>query len=186
MKKKLIVLALLVLAGLVAWKLWLAPSREGVAARYKEQEVTWKQVEQYRSVMSLLGDKGDQGDRAIVDRILQGYILAEEAKRLGVTVSESEVAERLKELPLPDGKTNLEDYLAQLGSGLQGALEPLQQQLRGQLTLERLKEALARDYCAEQGIDFKSDNIPAEVDRAVNAKLEALLDSHRAEIEYYF
>ena len=138
MKKKLILWILLILAGLVAYKVWLAPERDGVAARYREQEVTWKQVEQLRSVLTLLGERGEADDRTLVDRILDGYILADEAKELGVTVSESELAQKLTELPLPDGKSTLEEYLHTLGGSLGGYLDLVKQQALSSLTLEKI------------------------------------------------
>lgn len=186
MKKKLIILTLLVLAGIVAYRAWLAPQREGAAARYREHTVTWQQVERFRSVLSLLGEKGETDDRTLVDRILKGYILLDEAKAMGVTVSESEVAQRLNELPLPDGKSTLDEYLKTLGGSLQGNLEILTLRARSALTLERLREAMERDYCREHGIDFDLDRLPEEVSRAVSEKIDGLIESHRDEIEYYF
>lgn len=186
MKKKLVFLVLLVLAGLVAYKIFAAPQRDGVAARYREQEVTWKQVEQLRSVLTLLGEKGEADDRTLVDRILQGYILRDEAKALGVAVSESEVAHAVSELPLPDGKSSLQDYLRTLGGSLEGYLDLVKQQALRSLTLDRLQELLARDYCTEHGLSFDADRLPEEVSRAVNEKIDGLIESHRDEIEYYF
>lgn len=186
MKKKLIALVLLVVAGLVVWKIYIAPKREGVAARYREHEVTWKQVEQLRSVLSLLGEKGEADDKTLVDRILRGYILADEAKALGVTVSESEAAQSLSRIPLPDGKTTLEDYLRTLGGSLQGSMDALKQQALNTLTLDRLREAMAREYCEEHGILYDVNRLPAEVSRAVDEKIDSLIESHRDEIEYFF
>ena len=186
MKKKLTILILLVLVGLVAYKVWQAQPREGVAARYRDREVTWKQVEQLRSVLTLLGEKGEADDRTLVDRILQGYILADEAKELGVTVSESELVQKLSELPLPDGKSTLEEYLHTLGGSLGSYLELVRQQALSSLTLERLRETMARDYCDEHGIDFDLDRLPEEVSRAVNEKIDGLIESRRGEIEYFF
>ena len=136
----------------MAYKVWLAPERDGVAARYREQEVTWKQVEQLRSVLTLLGERGEADDRTLVDRILEGYILADEAKELGVTVSESELAQKLTELPLPDGKSTLEEYLHTLGGSLGSYLDLVKQQALRSLTLDRLREAAARDYAREHGL----------------------------------
>ncbi len=186
MKKKLIILILLALVGLVAYKIWLAPPREGVAARYRDKEVTWKQVEQLRSVLSLLCEKGEADDRTLVDRILQGYILCDEAKALGVSVSESELAKKLVELPLPDGKSTLEEYLHTLGGSLGGYLALVRQQALSSLTRERLRESMAREYAREHGIEFDIDHLPEEVSRAVNEKIDGLIERHRDEIEYYF
>ena len=186
MKKKLILWILLILAGLVAYKVWLAPERDGVAARYREQEVTWKQVEQLRSVLTLLGERGEADDRTLVDRILEGYILADEAKELGVTVSESELAQKLTELPLPDGKSTLEEYLHTLGGSLGSYLDLVKQQALRSLTQDRLRETMARDYAREHGLDFDLDHLPEEVSRAVTEKIDGLIESHRSEIEYYF
>jgi hypothetical protein len=186
MKKKLFLLLLLVAAGLVLYRVILSPEREGVAARYREHEVTWQQVEQLRKVLTLLGDDGKRDDRAVVDRILQGYILWDEAKALGVTVSESEVAQKLTELPLPDGKASLQDYLSSLGDSLQGYLEQLKLQARSALTLERLRELLAKEYIAEHGLNCDVNHLPEEVSRAVGEKIDGLIDAHRDEIEYFF
>ena len=185
-KKRLLWLILLLLLLLIVYKIVIAPVRGGVAAKYREHEVTWTQVEQLRSVLSLRRDKEELDDRALVDRILLSYILMDEAKELGVKVSESEAVEPLKGLSLPDGKTSLEDYLAAVGESLRGSAELLRQQIRSRLTLDKLKEALAKDYCEQHGIDFKSDNLPEEVERAVSEKIDGLLESHKDEIEYYF
>ena len=186
MKKRLFLLILLALVGLVAYKIWLAPQREGVAARYRDREVTWKQVEQLRSVLTLLGEKGEADDRTLVDRILQGYILADEARELGVSVSESELAKKLTELPLPDGKSTLDEYLHTLGGSLQDYLALVRQQVLSSMTMERLRESMARDYAKEHGIEFDIDRLPEEVSRAVNEKIDGLIERHRDEIEYYF
>ena len=186
LKKRLITLVVLALAGLIVYKLWLTPPRSGIAARYREHEVTWQQVERLRSVMTLLGEKGETDDRALVDRLLQGYILFDEAKELGVTVSESEVAQRLSELPLPDGKSTLDEYLRTLGGSLGDYLDLVREQALEKLTRERVREALARDYCSEHGIDFDLDHLPEEASRAVGEKIDGLIESHRDEIEYYF
>lgn len=186
MKKKLIVLVLLVVAGLVVWKIYIAPKREGVAARYREHEVTWNQVEQLRSVLSLLGEKGEADDKTLVDRILQGYILADEAKALGVTVSESEAVRRLSELPIPDGRSTLQEYLETLKGSLNGYMDVLKQQAASSLTMDRLRELYAREYCAEHGISYDVNHLPEEVSRAVSDRIDKLIESRRAEIEYFF
>ena len=186
MKKKLIILILLALVGLVAYKIWLAPPREGVAARYRDREVTWKQVEQLRSVLSLLGEKGAADDRTLVDTILQGYILCDEAKALGISISESELAKKLTELPLPDGKSTLEEYLHTLGGSLGGYLDLVKQQALSSLARERLRETLVRDYAKEHNMELDLDHLPEEVSRAVNEKISGLIERHRDEIEYYF
>lgn len=185
LKKKLILLALLVLVGLAAWKMLNAPRREGVAARYREHEVSWTQVDRARALLSLLGEKGRRSDREIVDRFLQAYILGDEARAMGVTISESEIAEAASRLPLPDGSQSAEDYLRSLSGSLEGSLDTLKLLLRGTLTRERLREALARDYCAERGLDFDPNRIPEEVSRAVGEKLDGLIEAHRGEIEYF-
>lgn len=186
MKKRLIILIVLALLALVAYKLILAPHRDGLAARYLEHEVSWTQVEQLRSVLSLTGSKEELGDRALVDRILTGYIILDEAKALGISVSESEVAQKLTELPLPDGAESLQEYLSVLGGSLQDWLELVREEARSAMLLDRLREALTRDYCAEHGISPDLDQLPEEVSRAVNERIESLLESRRSEIEYYF
>ena len=186
MKKKLFLLLLLAAAGLVVYRFFLTPDRQGTAARYREHEVSWQQVDQLRKLRTLLGEEGEQDDRAVVDSILRGYILWDEAKDLGVTISESEVARKLSELPLPDGKSSLQDYLATLGGSLQDYLEQLRLQARSALTLERLRELLAKEYIAEHGLDCDVNHLPEEVSRAVGEKIDGLVEKHRDEIEYFF
>ena len=186
MKKLLLWILVLAIAGFALYRFLPRQTREGAAARYREHEVSWAQVDRTRAMLSLLGEKGEADDKTLVDRILQGYILADEAKALGLSVSESEAAKTLSELPLPDGKSSLQDYLNTLGGSLQGYMDILRQQALRTLTLDRLREALSRDYCAEHGIDFDVDKLPEEVSRAVSEKIDGLIESHRDEIEYYF
>ena len=184
MKKRLIMLLVLALLVLVVHKLVIAPHRDGVAARYREHSVSWTQVEQLRSVRSLLGDRDAADDRALVDRILLGYILFDEAKELGVSVSQSETAQRLRELPLPDG--SLQEYLAELGDCFRDWLELVAQQARSRQLMERVREEMTRDYCAEHGISTDLDQLPEDVSRAVDEQIDSILQRHMSEIEYYF
>lgn len=186
MKKKLLILVLLALAAFAAWRFLSPAKKEGVAARYREYEVSWTQVEQTRKILTLLGEKGDLGDRAVADRILRGYILWDEAKALGISVSESDAAAALSQLPLPDGKESVEDYLRRLGGSLEDYMDTLKAMALGNLSLDRLRETLAREACAERHIDFDPDHLPEEVSRIVGEKIESLVETHRDEIEYYF
>ena len=96
------------------------------------------------------------------------------------------MAQRLSELPLPDGKSTLDEYLRTLGGSLGDYLDLVREQALEKLTRERVREALARDYCSEHGIDFDLDHLPEEASRAVGEKIDGLIESHRGEIEYYF
>ena len=114
MKKTLIFLLILALAGFAAFRFFggRAPKQEGVAARYRTYEITWQQVSQARAVSRLLDGQDTRSDRALVDRMLKACILWDEARALGISVGDSELAAALKSLPLPDGKSSLEDYLS--------------------------------------------------------------------------
>ena len=186
MKKLLLWILVLAIAGFALYRFLPRQTREGAAARYREHEVSWAQVDRTRAMLSLLGEKGSRSDREIVDRILQGYILFDEAKALGVVISDSEVAAAVQNLPLPNGSQSAEDYLRSLSGSFEGSLDSLKQLLRGMLTQDRLREALERAACAERGIDFDPDHLPEEVSRAVNEKIDGLLEAHSGEIEYYF
>lgn len=188
MKKKLILLLLLALAGLAAFRYFggSLQKKEGVAARYREHEISWTQVSQARAVSRLLDGKGKYSDRELVDRMLKAYILWDEACALGLRASESELATALKTLPLPDGKSSIEEYLRTLSGSLEGNLDTLRVELRGMLSLDKLRETIARQSCAEQGVDFDLEHLPESVSRSVNEKLDALIESRMAEVEYFF
>lgn len=188
MKKKLILLLLLALAGLAAFRYFggSLQKTEGVAARYREHEISWKQVSQARAVSRLLDGKGKYSDRELVDRMLKAYILWDEARALGLSASESELATALKNLPLPDGKSSIEEYLRTLSGSLEGNLDTLRVELQGMLSLDKLRETIARQSCAEQGVDFDLEHLPESVSRSVNEKLDALIESRMAEVEYFF
>ena len=54
------------------------------------------------------------------------------------------------------------------------------------LARERLRETLVRDYAKEHNMELDLDHLPEEVSRAVNEKINGLIERHRDEIEYYF
>ncbi len=189
-RRRLILLIVVALLLVVVYRLVVAPQRAGLAARYREHEISWTQVEQLRSVLSLTGKGKDLDDRTLVDRILLAYIVADEARTLGLdvgrTVEDSELFGKLRELPLPGTQDSIWDYLNELGRCFRDWLEMAGQQARGAKLLERLQDALARDYCEEHGIDPNLEQLPEEVSRAVGERIDRLLETHAAEIEYYF
>ncbi len=185
-RRRLILLIVIALLLVVVYRLVIAPQRDGIAARYREREISWTQVEQLRSVLSLTGRTDGLDDRTLVDRILLGYIVADEAKALGLRVGRSELVTQLKELPLPADRSGLGDYLRELGRCFHDWLELTAQQARSARLLDRLQDEMARDYCREHGIDPDLDKLPEEVARAVSERIDGLLASHRDEIEYYF
>ncbi len=194
----LVVVAVLLAAGAVAasqseWFSRGAALREAreaadgsaLLAEYHGHEVT-RAVVDYRKKM---GETGS--DREIVNTVLRGYMMVEEAEVRGLAATQEEIDEMV-EAPRRAyesgemGENNaLDEYCAGLGITIEEYFAQLREQAPENLAHAKLRDALAREYCEEHGLEYRLGAQPDEVNAAVEAALNALFEAHKAEIVYY-
>ena len=156
-----------------------------VLAEYHGHEVSHAVVD-YRKKMGATGS-----EREIVDTILRGYMMVEEAEARGLAATQEEIDEMV-EAPRQAyesgemGENNaLDEYCAGLGITIEDYFAQLREQAPETLAHAKLRDALAREYCEAHGLEYRLGAQPDEVNAAVEAELDKLFEEHKGEIVYY-
>ena len=183
MKKWIAVLLLLLSLGVSACGGEAPPA--GTAATYRGEPILWSAVETQKEAAG-----GDVSDREIIDRIITNVIMLEEAEKRGLTATEEEVETFLAETvyaayEMPEGKEIIDSYCASTGLTYEEYVQSVREQAPKIIVKAKLEEAVAREYCDANGIEFDSMNPSQEVRDAVAAYKADLLERNRNQIHYY-
>ena len=156
-----------------------------VLAEYHGHEVSRAMVD-YQQKLA-----GGRSEREIVDTILRGYMMVEEAEARGLAATQEEIDEMV-EAPRQAyesgemGENNvLDEYCAGLGITIEEYFAQLREQAPETLAHAKLRDALAREYCEAHGLEYRPGAQPDEVNAAVEAELDKLFEAHKGEIVYY-
>lgn len=156
-----------------------------VLAEYHGQEVSRAMVD-YQQKLA-----GGRSEREIVDTILRGYMMVEEAEARGLAATQEEIDEmveaprRAYESGEMSENNVLDEYCAGLGITIEEYFAQLREQAPENLAHAKLRDALAREYCEAHGLEYRLGAQPDEVNAAVEEALNALFEAHKAEIVYY-
>ena len=161
------------------------PEEDPVAATYKGEPIRKSVVAEQKK------EAGEAvSDREIIDRIITNLIMLEEAEERGLTATEEEVEKFLAETvyaayEMPEGKEIIDSYCASTGLTYEEYVQSVREQAPKIIVKAKLEEAVAREYCDANGIEFDSLNPSQEVKDAVNDYQAELLEAHRRDIVYY-
>ena len=166
-----------------------------VLARYKDYEITRSAVDDYlRQMDYLIGDTADggsvrEGDREIIDSMLKGTILYEEAAARGCTATQEDVDSAMEAIKTSyyenwGGTEDIDEYCAYMEITVEEYFDTLAELLPRTLSRQNLKDAVGREYCEAHGIEFTKMNQPAEIQTYVQNYIDDLFRSHAAEIVY--
>ena len=206
----LVVLAVLVVCGVGSYAVWGnadmfrigtsfraaqaddAQAVSGAAATYGNYTVTWAMVD-YQKAANATRDAqtADElsGDRALVDALLKGQLLLEDAQRRGLAATEEDVADMLAQTEqayaTQKGKAGIDEFCAGAGISYEDYLDILREQIPRMIARQKVRDAVGQDYCAEHDIEFTKVNQPQEMVDAVNAYIDGLLEAAQPEIVYY-
>ena len=162
---------------------------ENIAATYKDQVITWNEVEYMRNIAFMFDSSYTTTDKDIVDRLIRGKILSELAEERGVAATQEEMDELIentrKAYAIPDGKAMLDEYCEGLGVDFEGYLEILSAQAYDTITMQKMRNRIAMDICEERGIEY-SNPLPQDVQDEMNSRLDSLVDQYRQYVKYYF
>lgn len=166
-----------------------------VVARYRDHEVMRATVEYYRKMDALSestaadGGSAREGDREIIDSMLKGTILYEEAVARGYAATQEEVDETMEAIKTAyyenwSGAENIDEYCAGAGITVEEYFDLLTEQMPRTISRQKLKDAVGREYCEAHGIEFTKMNQPAEIQTYVQNYIDDLFLSHADEIVY--
>ena len=164
----------------------LTHDEDSVLAIYHNFEVTESMVI-YQQQMDALRDptlRKNLTDKEIVDNILIGRMLLEEAKDLGLTATQEECDEMIASAKtgyeLPDGKQMLDDLCADMGITIDEYWVQLAEEAPDTISREKVRSYIKDSYRADH-----PDATDEEIEKAYNDYRTQLLQSHLHEITYY-
>lgn len=170
-----------------------------VVAEYNGFKVTQAMIDTQRSAAGLAGDDvqsdanmKDASDKAIIDRIITGQMLTDEAEARGVAATQEEMDENLATLKgayeqYDDVKKMIDDYCKGAGISIDEYWKQVYDQSYGRISRTNLKIALCKEYCSELGYtgDYEDKMQTEEFENRYNEYKSSLLSSHSADIQYY-
>ena len=162
---------------------------ETVAAVYHENVVTKDRIEYERKVRSYYAmDAGSDAD--LIEEIVGGDILLEEAERLGVAATEEEtqsfIQDQLKTYEdFPEAKAFIDEYCAAMEITFEDYRADLEQTAYGTVSRQKLRDELGRRYCQEHGLEFTKVNPPWDMAAYVDDYLEQLIAEKLEDVVYY-
>ena len=170
-----------------------------VVAEYNGFKVTQAMIDTQRSAAGLAGDDvqsdanmKDDSDKAIIDRIITGQMLTNEAEARGVAATQEEMDENLATLKgayeqYDDVKKMIDDYCKGAGISIDEYWKQVYDQSYGRISRTNLKIALCKEYCSELGYtgDYEDKMQTEEFENRYNEYKTNLLSSHSSDIQYY-
>jgi hypothetical protein len=170
-----------------------------IVAEYNGFKVTQAMIDTQRSATDLSGDDvqpdanmKDDSDRAIIDRLITGRMLTDEAEARGVAATQEEMGENLATLKgayeqYDDVKHMIDDYCKGASISIDEYWKQVYDQSYGRISRTNLKIALCKEYCGEIGYtgDYEDKMQTEEFENRYNEYKTNLLNSHKSDIQYY-
>lgn len=167
------------------------PAGDAVAATYRGEPIMQSVVENQKETAELRNNTAAEAvsEREIIDRIIANMIVLEEAEEWGLTATEEEVETFLADTvyasyEMPEGKEIIDSYCASAGLTYEEYVQSVREQAPKIIAKAKWEEAVAREYCDANGIEFDSMNPGQEVIDAINDRKADLLEAHRGDIVY--
>lgn len=160
-----------------------------VLAKYEDMEITSLTVEYHHKMNTILYVPKYETDMDIVNRLIRGRMIQDESERLGLSATQEEIDALIENTcrayEMPDGKEMMDDYLETAGITFEEYLALLKEQAPDMITRNKLKHEYARQFCEENGLEYRPGNSTPEIDDAVEEKLNALFEQNKYKIEYF-
>lgn len=134
-----------------------------VLAEYNGIKVTQAMVDRQQSATKLSASGADvetyridSSSQAIIERILTGQMLLEEAESKGLAATEAEIEEHVATLKkgyadYPEVKKSVDEYCDGAGLSLDEYWAQVREQAYGTISRSKLKESFKKEYCDNIG-----------------------------------
>lgn len=128
-------------------------------------------------------------DYEIIHKIIESMILLEEANRRGLSATESEIEAMvngaIEAYSLPSGKEIIDPFLEGAGITFEEYLTMLREQAPRVIARQKLIDAVGKEYCEKNNLEFTKMNPPAALVAAQDAFIAELFEQNKHKIEYY-
>ena len=162
-----------------------------IAAIYHNKTISWAVIEQNRNARMLFTEEGTEQwtDREVINAIVEGMIMVEEAERIGVAATQEEIDSMVEGTKLnyeiPEVKELLDDYCAGAEISIEYYFELLEQHAPAIISKQKLRNEIGRRYCEEHGLEFTNVNPPQEMMDAIDIYIDDLYETYKGDIIYY-
>lgn len=163
-----------------------------IVASYNGHDITIEVVEHHRKMNVYRSEEAAKEydtDIQIVNRIIESILLLEEAERLGLSATDAEIEEMVANTTgvyaMPEGKERIDAYCEGAGITVDKYFELLREQVPRVIARQKLKDAVGKQYCEENGLTFTKVNPPKEMIQAQDAYIQELFEKHKKDIVYY-
>lgn len=164
-----------------------------IVAEYHGHKISSTILEYQKNVIDLLVSVGSaqyETDMEIINRIIKGIMLTEEAERLGIVTTEEEIDEYIKSAmgvySTPEGKRAMDAYCQGAGMTLDEYIQMMREQMPERITHNKLKAEIHKQYCIDNDLEYDR-NAPISIDMlaAEKAYIAALFERNKDDIVYY-
>lgn len=162
-----------------------------VLAEYNGLKVTQAMVDRQQSYGSNPGI-GDTSSQAIVERILTGQMLLEEAESKGLAATEAEIEEHVATLKkgyadYPEVKKQVDEYCDGAGLSIDEYWAQVREQAYGTISRSKLKADFEKEYCDKTGYtgSTETQEYADMIEKAFDEHRSELLQTHQSEVKYY-
>lgn len=162
-----------------------------VLAEYNGIKVTQAMVDRQQSYGSNSGI-GDTSSQAIVERILTGQMLLEEAESKGLAATEAEIEEHVATLKkgyadYPEVKKQVDEYCDGAGLSIDEYWAQVREQAYGTISRSKLKADFEKEYCDKTGYtgSTETQEYADMIEKAFDEHRSELLQTHQSEVKYY-
>lgn len=161
-----------------------------VLAEYNGIKVTQAMVDRQQSYGSNSGI-GDTSSQAIVERILTGQMLLEEAESKGLAATEAEIEEHVATLKkgyadYPEVKKQVDEYCDGAGLSIDEYWAQVREQAYGTISRSKLKADFEKEYCDKTGYtgSTETQEYADMIEKAFDEHRSELLKAHESEVKY--
>ena len=161
-----------------------------IVATYKDQEITQSLMEYEKQNMELIGGGSEVSDRDATNRLLMNLAMLDEAKSLGISVTNDEVNDALSAQhknydEIEEVREYIDDFCAAAGITIEQYFSIIEDQLPRVILRQKLRDELGKEYCEQHNLEFTKVNPPQQMQEYVDNYLNNLLTKYSAEITYY-
>ena len=161
-----------------------------IIATYKDQEISQSLMEYEKQNMELIGGGSEVSDRDATNRPLMNLAMLDEAKSLGISVTNDEVNDALSAQhknydEIEEVREYIDDFCAAAGITIEQYFSIIEDQLPRVILRQKLRDELGKEYCEQHNLEFTKVNPPQQMQEYVDNYLNNLLTKYSAEITYY-
>lgn len=161
-------------------------------ADYHGQVVYQTDVNYYKKINGFFSSdmtKVPLTEEETLDKILENMVLYDEAERLGLTATQSEIDEMVNNArlayTLPEGKEILDQYCEGAQITIDEYFELLENQAPRTIARQKLIDFVGQKFCEENGLTFTKVNPSKELVEAKEAYINDLFNQAKEDIKYY-